>query len=155
MLMTAQHESFAHQGYLLLPGFFDAEVDFAALRVEYEDVLTAAAEDLSTRGLVDGTHADLSFGDRVARLVQASGGDLHKYLDITLPQRGVGPETPMHAGLAIFVLMRDRRLLDLVEAMIGPETYSNPTQHVRIKPPARAFDGRDRLANEIATTVRH
>ncbi len=146
---------FDRDGYLLLPGFFDAEADFAALRAEYEGVLDAASEDLLARGLIAERRESLPFGERVARLVAESGAELNKYLDITLPQRGIGPETPMHCGPAVFALMRHPRLLDLVEAVIGAEIYSNPTQHVRIKPPARCFEGHERLNNEIATTVWH
>ena len=43
------------------------------------------------------------------------------------------------SGLAprIFTLLRSSRLLDGVEHFIGPEIYSNPIQHVRIKVPER------------------
>jgi ectoine hydroxylase-related dioxygenase (phytanoyl-CoA dioxygenase family) len=41
----------------------------------------------------------------------------------------------MHLGPAVFRLLTNPRLLDVVEALIGPEIYSNPVQHVRIKPP--------------------
>jgi ectoine hydroxylase-related dioxygenase (phytanoyl-CoA dioxygenase family) len=41
----------------------------------------------------------------------------------------------MWVGPAVFRALRNERLLDAVESLIGPEIYSNPVQHVRIKPP--------------------
>ena len=43
----------------------------------------------------------------------------------------------MHRGPAVFNLLRSPRLLNGVEHFIGPEVYSNPIQHVRIKVPER------------------
>lgn len=43
--------------------------------------------------------------------------------------------TEMHLGPAVFNLLRHPRLLDVIESLMGPEIYSNPVQHVRIKPP--------------------
>jgi phytanoyl-CoA hydroxylase len=36
---------------------------------------------------------------------------------------------------AAFNMLRNPRILDVVESLIGPEIYSNPVQHVRLKPP--------------------
>ena len=41
----------------------------------------------------------------------------------------------MHAGPAVFDLIRHPRLLDVIERLIGSEILTNPIQHVRIKPP--------------------
>jgi ectoine hydroxylase-related dioxygenase (phytanoyl-CoA dioxygenase family) len=49
----------------------------------------------------------------------------------------VTAETPIYLGEAVFNLLRHPRLLDTVEFFIGPEIYSNPIQHVRVKPPER------------------
>ena len=55
--------------------------------------------------------------------------------DISLPQINITDATPMHHGPAVFNLLRSPRLLDAVERFIGPEIYSNPVQHARIKLP--------------------
>ena len=53
----------------------------------------------------------------------------------------------MHRGPAVFDLLRSPRLLDGAELFIGPEIYSNPVQHVRVKVPERVIpdDGRNAL----------
>ena len=58
------------------------------------------------------------------------------HLDISLPKVAVySEETPVHTSEATFKLLTHPRLLDVVELLIGPEIYSNPIQHARIKPP--------------------
>ena len=43
------------------------------------------------------------------------------------------------------------RVLDAVEALIGPEITSNPIQHVRIKPPEQAVDPSEIRAHVVST----
>ena len=68
--------------------------------------------------------------------VYEESGEVHQgYFDFTLPQRGVTEDTPFWAGPAVFNAMTSPDLLDAVESFIGPEIYSNPVQHIRIKVP--------------------
>ena len=38
-------------------------------------------------------------------------------------------------------MLRNEKLLDIIENLIGPEIYSNPVQHIRIKPPEQFLPG--------------
>ena len=58
-----------------------------------------------------------------------------QYFDFSLPQADVREDTPFWVGPAVFNMLRNEKLLDAVESIIGPEIYSNPVQHVRLKPP--------------------
>ena len=57
----------------------------------------------------------------------------------------------MHLGPAVFDIITNPRLLDVAEALVGPEVLSNPIQHVRIKPPERLmnqkFHGRNTMVS--------
>src|SRR5262249_61910811 len=55
--------------------------------------------------------------------------------DFTLQDGRVRKHTPIWLGPAVFNVIRNEKILDAVESLIGPEIYSNPIQHVRIKPP--------------------
>jgi ectoine hydroxylase-related dioxygenase (phytanoyl-CoA dioxygenase family) len=44
----------------------------------------------------------------------------------------------MHVGPAVFNLLTNPRLLDVAESIVGPDIYSNPVQHIRMKLPKRA-----------------
>ena len=72
-------------------------------------------------------------------------GNAFQHLDITYPVAQSIPENPpIHLGSAVFGLLTHPRTLDIVESIIGPEIYSNPTQHLRLKPPER------RLSSELS-----
>ncbi len=58
-----------------------------------------------------------------------------QFFDFSLPFQDVKPDTPFWAGPAVLKALTAPALLDAVEFFIGPEIYSNPVQHVRIKPP--------------------
>ena len=77
------------------------------------------------------------------------------HLEITLPQIDITEDTPMHCGAAVFGLLRNPKLLDAVETLIGSEIYSNPVQHVRIKPPEQYLPANQRYSPEVSRTVWH
>ena len=154
-ITQAEVQHFEDQGYLHLKNLLDDEQDLAALRAEYAAVVDEAATDMAVKGIIASTYADLAFDERVGVLFEEGDGAFQRYLDITLPQKGVTDDTPLHCGSAIFALMRHPKLLDVVERFIGPEIYSNPTQHVRIKPPAKRLEANTRISSEIDTTVWH
>ena len=143
---------FVEDGYLVLRGLLDPERDLTPLRVEYEALLDATAVRLQTNGVVSSTYADLPFDQRFCALVREMGGTLMNHLDISLPQKG---GAPVHCGPGAFGLITNSRLLDAVEMLVGPEIYSNPTQHVRIKPPEDCFARDGTIVGEIAQTVWH
>jgi phytanoyl-CoA hydroxylase len=72
-----------------------------------------------------------------------------------LPFEGVREETPIHLGPETFGLLRNPRLLDVVEQVIGGEIYSNPIQHTRIKPPERELPAHLQGSSLLAKTDWH
>ena len=152
---AAAHQGMAEDGYLVLRGVLEPERDLQQFRAEYHALLDRVAVRLQAEGVVSTAYADLPFGQRFCALVREMGGTLANYLDICLPQRGVTTETPVHCGPAVFGLLTNPRLLDAVESIVGPEIYSNPTQHVRIKPPEHCLAEDGPIVGEIAQTVWH
>ncbi|MGD9711415.1 MAG: phytanoyl-CoA dioxygenase family protein [Thermomicrobiales bacterium] len=134
-LSPQQVLQFHEQGYLLVDNLFDPETDIAPLLAEYETVLDTLASDLFAQGKIASTYADLPFSDRLIRIYEESGTVHPQYFDFSLPQNNIQPDTPMWTGPAVFAMLRHPKLLDAVESIIGPEIYSNPVQHIRIKPP--------------------
>ncbi len=134
-----QHQltRFRQEGYLVVEDLIDPERFLDPLVAEYERRLGDLACELQRAGLVGSTYADLEFSDRLTRIYQDSGQVNAQYFDFSLPQMGVTMETPMWHGPAVFDVLTAPPLLDAVESIIGPEIYSNPVQHVRLKPPER------------------
>lgn len=133
MLSTHEIESFEDQGYLVVEDVVsDALED---VRAEYAMCLDQLWEGWVAEGRVTDT---LGFEDRIVEAYDRNC-EYFQPLDISLPTGAIDADVPMHAGPAVFAMMRHPQLLDIVEDLIGPEITSNPIQHVRIKPPARAM----------------
>jgi ectoine hydroxylase-related dioxygenase (phytanoyl-CoA dioxygenase family) len=136
-LSASQRHQFEEEGFLLVEDVLDPHDDLSPVLAEYADVLESLAERLQADGSVADTFPDLPFVERLLALCEASGKALPEAFDFSLPQNGVRPDTPIEVGPAVFRLLTNPRLLDLVEEMIGPEIFSNPVQHIRMKLPSR------------------
>ena len=134
-LSAEQVAQYEEQGYLLVEGLLDPEQDLDPIIAEYHDVLDNLAQDLFEAGEISSLHEDLPFGERLIQIYSESKQVHAQYFDFSLPQGNVKPDTPLWVGPAVFNALRNERLLDAVESIIGPEIYSNPVQHVRLKPP--------------------
>ncbi|MFT5087518.1 MAG: phytanoyl-CoA hydroxylase [Candidatus Latescibacterota bacterium] len=126
---------FNEEGYLVVRGLLDVERVIEPIINEYHTVLNRLADDLYASGEISSTYAEMPFGQRLTEICAESGRIHGQYFDFSLPQGNVQPDTPFWAGPAVFKALTDKDLLDAVESFIGPEIYSNPVQHVRIKPP--------------------
>lgn len=134
-LTPEQVAQFDEEGYLLVKGLFDPEADLDPIIEEYHGVLDRLAEELYLKGEISSLYADLPFGQRLIEIYKESGKVHAQYFDFSLPQGGVKEDTPFWAGPSVFRTLTNPKLLDAVESLIGPEIYSNPVQHVRLKPP--------------------
>jgi phytanoyl-CoA hydroxylase len=133
-LTQEQLDFFDVNGYVVVPGVMPLEILDNVIR-EYENVLDNLIEELFARGEISSRFEGLDFGDRFIKLVIETG-DVHKqYFDFSLPFANVKPDTPLWTGQAVLDAFTCEPLIDAVESIIGPEIYSNPVQHVRIKPP--------------------
>lgn len=137
-LSKAQLEQFADEGYLVVENVLDPARDFAPVLDEYSDVLDGIATRLYAEGAITSTYADLPFAERVTEICAESKQVLSQHFDFSLPQKGVQFDTPIYTGPAMFRVLTNSRLLDLVESVIGPEIFSCPVQHTRMKLPKRA-----------------
>ena len=138
VLTPEQRRQFDDEGWLLVDDVLDPARDLAPVIDEYAGVLDRLAATLYAEGKLQSLHRDLPFAERLIEICVETQATYGQHFDIALPQRDVEPDTPFHAGPAVFRLLTAPRLLDLVEDIVGPEVYSNPVQHVRIKLPQRA-----------------
>ena len=92
-------------------------------------------ESCSTPARISSTCSGLPFAERLTAIQFETGESYHQHFDIALPKRGVAEQTPISVGPAVFSLLRNETLLDIVESLIGPEIFANPIQHVRLKQP--------------------
>ncbi|MDQ3327322.1 MAG: phytanoyl-CoA dioxygenase family protein [Chloroflexota bacterium] len=128
-------EQFQDQGFVVVADVLDPVEDLQPLINDYAAALDNLASRWWDEGALTNKYADLPFGKRLIAVIQEAGLPYSQHFDISLPLGGITPTTPIHLSAAVFDLLRNPRLLDAVEAIIGSEIYSNPIQHVRIKPP--------------------
>jgi phytanoyl-CoA hydroxylase len=140
VLTRAQQEQFVEEGYVVVEDVLDPDRDIQPVLDEYDGVLDGIAESLHAEGVLESTYRDLPFEQRLIQVCAESGRNFPQHFDFSLPQRGITGDTPIHVGPAVFGMLTNPRLLDLVEDVIGPEIYSNPTQHIRMKLPKRAVE---------------
>jgi phytanoyl-CoA hydroxylase len=134
-LTLDQVAQFEEEGYLIVEDLFEFEEDLAPVIEEYEQVLDNLATELFEQGTISTRYEDLPFSERLTRIYGESGIVHAQYFDFSLPQSDIRGDTPMWIGPSVFDMLTNPKLLDAVESIVGPEIYSNPVQHVRLKPP--------------------
>lgn len=139
-LTAAELNQFRADGFLLVEGLLDPVTDLDPILAEYDGVLGRLAEALYDRGDLRSSYAELPFAERLVTVYRETGRVFAQHFDFSLPQQGIADDTPMWLGPAVFAALVNPRLLDAVASVIGSEIYSNPVQHVRIKPPAPALN---------------
>ena len=132
--MITQFES---QGYLVVENLFDVDRDLQPVITDYAATLETLVTQLLAESKLHRSYAELPFGKRLIQILQETKLNWVQYFDISLPQSQVAADTPIHTSESVFNLITHPRLLDAAEIFVGPEIYSNPIQHTRIKPPER------------------
>lgn len=148
MLTAEQVDRFETEGYLVIEDVLDA-ARLDAVKAEYAGLLDRLYEGWQAEGRVPPDNG-LDFWQKLLVSYKA-GCDWFQPMDISLPGDKIAPDTPFHFGPAVFDILTDARLLDMVEDLIGPELTSNPIQHVRLKPPATALHSDEARAHVAAT----
>lgn len=133
LVTPALKQHFDEFGYVVVEGILD-EATLRAIEDDYAAALDRLVEDRFAAGKLSSRYADLPFGRRLMQVI-GEGVNWAQHFDISLPQGGIKHDTPIHTTEAMFNVLTHPRLLDAVEAFVGPEITSNPIQHVRIKPP--------------------
>lgn len=125
MRLTESQISFFHEnGYLRLEGVLD-EGDLQPVIEEYSDIIDKRAKQFQAEGKVKSLYADESFERRLAFLAAES-------LEIA-----AGLDIMQMRGKATFNFLKNPKILDLAESLVGSEVICNPIQHIRPSFPNR------------------
>lgn len=138
-LSADQMAQYERNGYVVVEGFLDPDRHIRPVLNEYEEVLDALARSLYAQGRIGSLYADLPFEERLTHVYVDSGEVHSQWFDFSLPQKDIREDTPFWFGPGVFRLLTCPELLDVAEQFVGPEVYSTPVQHIRIKPPESAI----------------
>lgn len=147
-LSTSQIDQFEREGYLVLPDVLSPDL-LTRIRAEYTSLMDNLYDGWHAEGVVPAPEGR-DFWEKL-RASYDAGCDWFQPMDISLPGDTIAADTPFHFGPAVFDMLRHGPLLDIVEALIGPEITSNPIQHVRIKPPAPTLSSEEARAHVTST----
>ncbi|MEM6467268.1 MAG: phytanoyl-CoA dioxygenase family protein [Pseudomonadota bacterium] len=142
---------FNTQGFLVVEDLLEDSL-LTRIRAEYAELLDQLYGAWHDEGRVPAPKG-LGFEEKLSAAYRA-GCDWFQPMDISLPNEQITPQTPMHFGPAVFDMVVHERILDCVEALIGPEITSCPIQHVRIKPPAPQLS-KDEVRAHVGQTDWH
>ncbi len=155
-ILSPQQVQFFHDnGYLIVEDVIPQAVLWAIYQ-EYSQRLDEIAHSFHDQGLLQSTYAELPFGERYVRMLYECP-QIFDFLEISLPlvNEDMPANIEMHHGPAVFQLLTQPDLLDVVESILGPEIYSNPVQHLRIKPPQAQVPAAMQDNSYVATTTWH
>lgn len=94
------------------------------------------------QGLISFYHPEETTESKMLSLMQQTDGNCFQHLDITLPvEDRILDDSPLYLDESIFELLRNKKLLNAIEKIIGTEIFSVPVQHMRIKPPQKNISG--------------
>jgi ectoine hydroxylase-related dioxygenase (phytanoyl-CoA dioxygenase family) len=142
MRLTAEQRAhYDRHGYVVVEGGLEA-ADLAPVIAGYEAFIDAQARRLYESGALSRLFEDEPFERRLALLCQE---DVSIYGRIDL----------MYSRLrGVFEFLRNRRLLDLVEGIVGPEIICSPIQHARAKLPESVLTRARSVDDEAAQRLR-
>ena len=142
VLSAGQLRQFRDEGYLIVDDVLSVEADLDPMVAEYEERLDELVRRLFDQGELTSTWDGLDFGQRLTKVFAETQRSWSQYFDFSFPLgRPVKPDEPCFFPASVFRVLRHPRILDVVESLIGSEIYSNPVQHVRLKPPEWAVEG--------------
>jgi len=127
MISVQQRAQYDIEGYIVLPSLLD-EGDMATVKAAMSDKVSEIAADLLAAGKIAHTFEEEPFPSRLARLFDNLSDQ-----DFLVYGRGWRER---RAGY--FDLMSNPKILDAVEALIGPEIFANPVYNARPKVPGVA-----------------
>lgn len=132
-LSEPQVDHFLEEGYVVIQNGL-TEADFAPFIRAYEAAIDQKARDLLSQNRISDLFENEPFERRLVCLAEA---DEETY-------RGADNDFDLMfvRQPAVFEFLRNPRLLDLIESILGPEITCSPIQHIRPKLPADLWDGK-------------
>lgn len=129
-ITPAQRTQLLDHGYLVVPELIDlATID--AVRHELHAVVSAIVNDLRAAGRIPNAFAHEDFDHQLARIARQDMALAREVIARVHGDKGEGG----HMGPAIFQLLSHPRLLNAIEAIVGPEIIGSSVYRIRPKAP--------------------
>jgi len=123
-LTEAQRRQYDEAGYIVLPELITLE-ELQPIKDSLSEKVETIAAELLEKGLIDDTYPDAPFETRLGLLFSELSDREFNSFGRSWRERRPG----------FYDLMSNRKILDAVESLIGPEIFANPVYNVRPKVP--------------------
>lgn len=151
MVQKSDLKSFEERGFMLIRGVLDPEEDIKRVEEGYSNFLDKIIADLRDAGKLTSIYEELPFLERLCKILFKGLISIRQF-DITLPPNYT-EDSPIYLGPAVFHhVLRNPRILEIIEMLIGPEIYCNAVQHTRIKPREKDIP-KDMLSNNLVAAT--
>lgn len=122
MLSKSQIARFEDEGCLVLEDVFTEE-DMSPVKAEFSAVVEREAQRLFGEGKLSDLYADEPFERRMARVAEEA------------PEAAAALQTRAHKGEALFAFLKHPKILDRVEALVGPDILCHPSYNIHPRLP--------------------
>ena len=95
------------------------------------------------------------FKKKYSHLVSLNIPELDQYFNIRLPEKNINANSDFFASQSIWNLIKNKKILDKIEKILGSEIASNPCQNSRIKQPEKGVAKRNLNDGLVGRTPWH
>ena len=127
---------FEKQGFIRLKGVLDYKEDLEPILNDMAFIMDRLIHRFVSKS--DKVKVlSYEFKKKYSYLVSLDIPELDQYFNIRLPEKNINANSDFFASQSIWNLIKNNKILDKIEKILGPEIASNPCQNSRIKQPEK------------------
>ena len=145
-MKSLNKKKFEEQGYAIVKNVLNFNNDLKPILNDMEYVMDRLIHKFSPKSKISKA-LKLKFEKKYQFVSSLNIFDLDQYFNTRLPRDHVKKDSDYFATHSLWNLIKHKKILSLVEKILGPEILSNPVQNTRIKQPEKTlpkksiFDG--------------
>jgi phytanoyl-CoA hydroxylase len=139
-------KKFEKQGYLVVKNVLDFNFDLKPVLNDIEFIMNRLVNKFAPSKSKNKIFK-YNFWKKYTYLSKLKIHDFDQYFNIRLPKENLKKDSDFFASQSVFNLIKNNKILNILEKIIGSEIMSNPVQNSRIKQPEKflakdsVFDG--------------
>ena len=139
-------DKFDRQGFLIVRNVLDFNFDLKPVLNDIEFIMNRLIYKFVSKKKYD-IIFKYDFWKKYTYLSKLKIHDFDQYFNIRLPKENLTKNSDFFGSQSVFNLIKNNKILNILEKLLGPEIMSNPVQNSRIKQPERflakdlVFDG--------------
>ena len=129
-------DKFNKQGFLIVRNVLDFNFDLKPVLNDIEFIMNRLVYKFVSKNKRESVFK-YDFWNKYTFLSKLNINDFDQYFNIRLPKEKLNKDSDFFASQSIWNLIRHKKILDIIEKLIGSEINSNPVQNSRIKQPEK------------------